>query len=770
MIDDDALLKAIQFQKDNAYGSNESSVLGQKRARAIEYYLGLNTNPAPEGRSQVVDRSVYETIQVMLPSLVKIFSGSSDEICKAVPIGPDDEEAADQTTAVLRYYVTEKNQWEQICSDWIHDALLMNNGYTMAYWDESKRKVRETYESQSDEQVAAILQDPDVTVIQHDQEVDDEATAEAMLAYQNQMQQYQQMAQQAMMQGQQPPPPPPQPQPVLEHDLVIEREENDGKVCIKTLAPEHCIVSADTPDWTLNDCPYFEFKQQKTIDDLRKMGLEVEEDVSDDENIDAIEDLSRDRFGENTFHGNFSNPDGITRQVWTRMIWIRADAEGDGVARLYYVIAVGKTILYKEPCSTIPVSSMTSEPLPHRHIGMSVAESVMDIQDIKQAVKRGALDNLYLANNGRHIISSKVNVEDFLDARPGGVIRMLDESLPGEGHVIPLVHPFSFDTIIGSLEYFDQDRQNRTGASRYFSGTDAGAINKTASGTIALQNMASMRIEHKARMMAPAVENLFRIVWEIISKHANKGLTLKLKGKWALVDPQAWRTRRDIRISVGVGAGNKETMMQQLAQIFGAQMQLMPIGVAGPEQIHATVLEMAKLSGFANPDKFWVDPRQHPPPPAPPNPDLMKIQADQQKTQATIQADGQKTQAQMAHEAELKRQELLAQAIENEKNRQADLEKARMSEATKLAIAEMNRSTQMETTAATQSFEAQKLGATFQREDQKAQQEQAQVQEKDDGMAELLSNLQGAIKSLADGMNRPKQVIRGPDGKVVGVQ
>jgi hypothetical protein len=62
------------------------------------------------------------------------------------------------------------------------------------------------------------------------------------------------------------------------------------------------------------------------------------------------------------------------------------------------------------------------------------------------------------------------------------------------------------------------------------------------------------------------------------------------------------------------------------------------------------------------------------------------------------------------------------------------------------------------------------LGATFQREDQKAQQEQAQVQEKDDGMAELLNNLQGAIKSLADGMNRPKQVIRGPDGKVVGVQ
>jgi hypothetical protein len=278
--------------------------------------------------------------------------------------------------------------------------------------------------------------------------------------------------------------------------------------------------------------------------------------------------------------------------------------------------------------------------------------------------------------------------------------------------------------------------------------------------------MASMRVEHKARMMAPAVENLFRIVWEIISKHANKSLAVKLRGNWTLVDPQAWRTKRDIRISVGVGAGNKETMMAQLAQIFGAQMQLMPLGVAGPEQIHATVIEMAKLSGFANPDKFWVDPRQHPPPPPPPNPELIKIQADQQKTQAQLQAEAQKFQA----EAELERQKIVATGIENDKSRQVELEKARMSEATKLAIAEMNRSTTIETTQASQSFEAQKLGATFQREDQKASQEQAKVQEKDDGMAELLSNLQGAIKSLADGMNRPKQVIRGPDGKVVGVQ
>lgn len=792
MIDKDALLAAIDNAKENSYGSDESSSLSQRRAQNIEKYLGLNTNPAPEGRSQVVDRSVYETIQVMLPSLVRIFAGSSDEVCKCVPIGPDDEAGAEQTTAVLRHYVTEKNQWEQIVADWIWDALVLNNGYCLAYWDESKRLIREVYEGQSDEQLTALMQDSNVNVLQHSQHTDKQATAEAQEAYQAQLAQYQQMSQMAGLQAQQtgkPPqlPPPPQPpEPVLKHDLVIERAENEGKICIRVLPPEHCIISVDTPDWTLNECPYFEYREQKTIADLRAMGLEVSEDVSDNERKDTSEDFARDRFGET----RDTEGKGVMRLVWTRMIWVKADAEGDDESRLYYVIAVGRTILYSEPCARINVSSMTAQPLPHRHIGMSVAETVVDLQDIKQAIKRGGLDNLYLANNGRHVISSKVNLEDLLDSRPGGVVRMLDDSMPAEGHVLPLVHPFAFDSIIGAMEYFDQDRQNRTGASRYFSGTDAGAINKTASGTMALQNMASMRIEHIARMMAPAIESLFSCVWEIISKHANKALALKLKGKWTLVDPQAWRTKRDIRISVGVGAGNKDSMMAQLQAIFMSQMNTLPLGISRPENVYQTLLEQVKLAGFADPSKFFTDPTLNPPPPAPPPPEVLKIQADQQAKQAQLQAEQQKFQAQ----AEVDRQKAMFDAMQAEKDRALELEKARIQSATQLAIAELNASKDTQLTQSSQNFEAQKLGVTMAREDQKSQQEQATKSKADEGMAELTGNVKQAMETLtgmaeyiqspaeivrdpatgkAIGVKRGKvvkQIVRGPDGRAMGVQ
>jgi hypothetical protein len=762
-IDKDALLAAIDAAKENAYGTDEHSTLGTRRRKAIEAYLGLNTNPAPEGRSQVVDRSVYETIQTQLPSLVKIFAGSSEEVCKCTPLGPDDEMAAEQHTAVLNYIVTAQNRWEQICADWIHDAMLLANSYCMAYWDDSENIVQETYEGQSDDQVAALLSDTSITVVQHTQREDQEATSLAQ-------KEWQQQAQQAAAQGIQLPPP----EPVVSHDLVIERREHDGKVCIRVLPPEHCFVSSDTPDWTLKECPYFEFKQEKTIAELRAQGLDVPDDIGDDEDDDSVETTARDRFDEDRFGDDAK---GSMRRVWARMVWIRADAEGDDKSRLYYAILVGRTVLFCQQVARIPVSSMTAQPLPHRHVGMSEAETVDDIQDIRTAVTRGGLDNLALANAGRHAISSRVSLEDFLDNRPGGVVRMLDDSLPAEGHIMPLVHPVAFEQIIGSLEYFDQIRQNRTGASRYFSGTDAGAINKTAAGTMALQNMASMRIEHKARMMAPAVEELFACVQEILQKHSNKALTIKLRGKWTTVDPQAWRTKRDLRISVGVGAGNKESMAMQLQGQLGAQLQLMPLGLARPENLYATVIELAKLGGFANPERFWTDPTTSPPMPQPPSPEMVKAQSAMQIKQMELQANAQQFQAEM----QAKYQELQAQHQAKIQEIQANLELQNANDA-RDAMREQRKA---ETDAQVELLkeENKKQVAAMQAEIEKYKadldaqvkltiaQNQAQAQAASGEQANTaMTGVQKLLQDMSEQMSAPAEIVRGPDGKAIGVK
>lgn len=778
-MDQDKLLAAIDEGRSRSYGTDQQSLIGAIRAETLEYYLGLNRDPAPEGRSQVVDRSVYETIATLHPSLVRIFASSSDEICKAIPVGPEDEDGAAQQTAVLNHVVTQMNPWEQICSDWTFEALLFPNSYCLPYWDESDKLIRERYDGQSDDQVAAIVADAGVTVVEHSQKVDKQATRD-------QQQAWKQAAMQAKAQGM---PPPPKPGPVLLHDLVIERKENEGKVCIKVLPAEHCYVSTDTPNWLLDECPYFEYRCRKTIADLRAMGLDVPDDINDDEDpSDSEEDQARDVYEEERYEG--SGERGAMRGVWARMIYVRADAEGDGASRVYYVLAVGRNILWAEPVSRIQAASMVSQAMPHRHPGQPVAETVKDIQDIRTAVTRGGLDNLYLANAGRHAISSKVNLADFLDARPGGPVRMLDDSMPGEGHIVPLTHPVVFDQVIGSLEYFDQMRQNRTGATRYFSGTDAGAINKTASGTIALQNAAAMRVEHIARTMAPAVENLFSIVQEVIAKHVNKPMTIKVAGQWTVVDPQAWRTKRDIRISVGVGAGNKESMQQQLGQIYGAQLQLMPMGLAGPGQLHATVTEMAKLAGFANPAKFWNDPSRNPPPPPPPTPEQIKAQTEMQKLQFQAQQDQQKFQAeQQAEQAKMQaqiqtdamREEMQARQKQLESQQQAELDrikaqfadlaeqrrlafekwKAELDAAVKLQIAGMGDQTTRElATPDTSVADGMQQVIQMMRE----------LAESIDAPAELIRNPQtGRAEGVRKG-NKVRKINRGPDGRALGLQ
>lgn len=654
-MDLDKLLAAIDAGKEASYGTDEQSDLGQRRARCIEAYLGLNTNPAPEGRSQVVDRTAYQAVATIMPSLARIFAGS-DDICKALPVGPDDDIAAEQTSAVLSHVVTRQNNWAQIFRDWAFDAAVSMNGYALPYWDETKKTTREVYEGQYEDQLAALLSDSNVKVLQHSEYIDEQATKEAQEAYQQQMAQWAQAAQQYAIQGQQPPPQPQPPQPVIAHDVVIERVETEGKVCIKVLPPEHCYVHVETPDWTLKDCPYFEVRIEKTISDLRLMGLQAPEDISDDDDPDdSLEDDARDRFSED----REKEGEGSMRAVWTRMVWVKCSPEPDGEARYYYCILVGRTVLHWEPVSRIPVVSMTMQPLAHRHIGLGLVETALDLQDIRTAIKRGGLDNLYLANNGRHAVSEHVNLADLLDSRPGGIVRVKDGHLPGEGHIVPLAHPLAFDSIIQTLEYVDQEAQNRLGASRYFAGTDAGAINKTAMGTNMLISQAAMRVEDYALQIANSVEMLFDHVHELILKHQNKPLTISLRGKWATVDPQAWRTKRDIKIAVGVGAGNKDAMMAQLQQVLAAQMQIgLPLGLVGREHIQATNQELAKLAGFPNPEKFWPDPEKLPPPQPQMSPEQIKAQADMQKEQFRAQQEQLKFQA----EQQIEQQRLMLQA------------------------------------------------------------------------------------------------------------
>src|SRR5262249_12297079 len=103
------------------------------------------------------------------------------------------------------------------------------------------------------------------------------------------------------------------------------------------------------------------------------------------------------------------------REVWLTECYIKADWDGDGIAerRKVTVAGSGREILDNEPWDgPVPFISVTPILMPHRFFGLSIADLIMDLQLIKSTILRQILDNLYLSNNGRHIVSDQVNLDD----------------------------------------------------------------------------------------------------------------------------------------------------------------------------------------------------------------------------------------------------------------------------------------------------------------------------------------------------------------------
>ena len=163
MPDDIKLNAAIDAYESTAIGSENQGELSKQRTLALEAYHGANLEPNEQGRSQVVDFTIFETVQWILPSLVRIFA-NDDNIVEFSPVGPDDEDKAEQESDYLNYRVTQKNNWFLTLLTWFQDALLTKNAYCYAFIEEKLRTEIVSYKGQSGEALALLL-DEDVEIV-----------------------------------------------------------------------------------------------------------------------------------------------------------------------------------------------------------------------------------------------------------------------------------------------------------------------------------------------------------------------------------------------------------------------------------------------------------------------------------------------------------------------------------------------------------------------------------------------------------------------------
>jgi len=566
------------------------------------------------------------------------------------------------------------------------------------------------------------------------------------------------------------------------HDIVAQQTKEYGCEKLFNIPPEQVLVAHDWPNVDFEDCPFLEIIDYPTISALRQNGYEVEDDISDDSSdINEMDTrIRRSVEGDDLFEpGDDGGSDPSMRRVKCRYAWMMIDVDEDGIAELRKFVIVGSTILNGdegEETDLIPVAAITPIRQPHEHYGLSLDDVVQDLQRIRTVLVRGFLDNMYVTNNSRHAVNANlVNLDDLLVTRPNGVVRVNGD--PNQA-IAPIITQPNGPAILSAVEYIDSIRESRTGVTRYNQGLDANSLNKTATGITQIMTAAQQRIEMIARIFAETgVKSLMLIVHAMAIRNGSSQEKMKLRNKWVPVNPQEWKTRKNLTVAVGLGTGNKDQMLQHLMMILTAQKEALPLGLTGPKEIYNALARLTQNAGFKQTEEFWKDPGDNAQLPAPPNPEAIKAQAEAQKTQAQLQADQQKTQAQLQADAQkfqaqaaIDQERMAFEASEKEKDRQLQLQIVREQEATKLAIENAKLEHQSNTMAQSQSFEAEKLGATFAREDAKEAQVQEKTQEKDDGMSELLKGVQDALGMLAKEMGRPKKLIRGPDGKAIGVQ
>ena len=268
---------------------------------------------------------------------------------------------------------------------------------------------------------------------------------------------------------------------------------------------------------------------------------------------------------------------------------------------------------------------------------------------------RQTLDNLYLTNNARvGVVDGQVNLDDMLNATPGGIIRVKNPNA-----LIPMQVPSVTGQAFPMFEYLDGVAAKRTGVSDANAGLDPDVLNNvTATAVAAMMKSNSGKLELIARVFADTgVKSLFRGILHLLGKYQDKAKLVRMRGKYVQYDPRTWANEYDISINVGLGSGDRDQKLAMLQMILAKQEQILQqFGPSNPlvsvGQYRTTLAKFIESAGFKDANAFLneITPEQDAAlaQPQPPSPDAqaevaqMLANVEREKIAAKAQIDNEK--------------------------------------------------------------------------------------------------------------------------------
>ena len=614
------------------------SEISPERELATRYYRGDPYGDEEEGRSQVVTTEVRDTVQAIMPSLMRVFFASPD-VVEFVPTSAANVDFAEQATDTVIDIITRKNDGFDVFYSAFKDGLVRKTGF-VKWWNDEKVVTRvRTFDNVTEEQLTSFVQ---------------EFGEQAITVLEQKTQRVVEL--QPVVVGQDPTGMPiteERPVPVDVPVFVVRISVTEKRRCprIAAVPPEEIALNPGAR--SIEEARIVVHRTVKERDELIAMG--IPEDVID--GVGATNSTSLDfnreaQARQPGLSGNlvgFGTTDESKTRYEFREAYYRCDMDKDGVPELckFWLLGDEKTIVDWEPAEEIPIAMFCPDPEPHVWCGLSFADRTMDLQLINSHVLRNTLDSLAASIFPRMaFVEGQVNADDVLNSEIGAAIRMKQP-----GMVAPLAVPFVGQQALPIFELLQGKQEQRTGISKAAQGLDASAMQSTNQVAAAATITAAQSVlELVARIYAQGFRKVMRGVLGLLVRHQDRPMVQRLRsGRYVEVDASKWDPEMDVSINVALGIASAEDKLRRLSVVMAKQEQvLQATGGDSPlvplDRYLATLHQMTELAGFHNVSRYWPSVEEmkagiENQPDPPPSTEEVLAEIENMKTKAKIVLD-----------------------------------------------------------------------------------------------------------------------------------
>ena len=607
------------------------------RAESTKYYKGDPFGNEVDGRSQVVSRDVRDSVQAVLPSMMRVFFGS-EKVVEFVPRTANDLAMSEQATDYLNHIVRQDNDAISIFYSVFKDALMNKGGFVKWWWDDSIEVQTHSFEGLDEGALGLLLEEEGVDAI----------SVGGRPAPGIPDEQVQQMAAMGMEIPQ-------------VYDVEIKRERKRNRVKIETMPPEEFFVDAAAT--SLDDAQVVGHRTMATVSSLVALGYD--RDMLDEHLSDETAFTDNQEYDARYFNTEIPGPTSDRKRVLYVEAWCYIDYDGDGISELRRICTIGNNyeIVNNEATDSIPFAMFSCDPEPHVFFGSDIADLTKDIQRVKSAVLRGMLDSLSFSLYPRTgVVEGMVNIDDVMNTEVGSIIRMRQP-----GMVQQLDVPFLGKEAFPMIQYLDSMKEARTGQTAASQGLDPDVLQSTTKVAVAATiRGAEQHLELMARLFADSFKRMFKGVLGLVITHQDRERMVRLRDEWVPVDPRVWDSNMDCTVNVGLGVGSSDERLAVLNQVMMRQQEaLEKLGpnnpLVGLGQIRNTLTKMLEISGYPDSAQFFkpLPLDYEPPPPAPPkpSPEELLAQAQMADIQARTSIDQQKIQLDVVKQQQLDERE-----------------------------------------------------------------------------------------------------------------